>query len=79
MIYYKINVLKALKEAGYSTYVLQRKNLLPSSTTQKLYKGNTSLMMSSVNAICTLLKCQPGDILGWREDTPEENQQIDGE
>jgi len=79
MIYYKIDILKALKEAGYSTYVLQRKSLVSSSTMQKLYKGNTSLTMSSVNVICNLLKCQPGDILGWREDPPEENQEVDGE
>ncbi len=79
MIYFKIDVPKALKEAGYTTYEMQKNKLLSSSTIHKLHKGITSLTMNSVDAICTLLKCQPGDIIGWQEDTPEENQEVDGE
>lgn len=69
MIIYKLNVLQQLKDAGYSSYKLQKEKILADSTLQKLRKGDTSITIANLNTICTLLQCQPGDILEW---TPEE-------
>ena len=65
MIRYKINVLQALKEAGYTTYRLQKEKLISAGTLQKIRVGNVSLSIDIVDVICDLLHCQPGDILEW--------------
>ena len=65
MLHYKINVLQALKEAGYTTYRLQKEKLLSAGTVQKIRNGDASLSAESINVICSVLRCQPGDLLEW--------------
>lgn len=65
MISYKFDVQQKLKEAGYSTYRLRREKILSEGTLQKLRSGNTSIALESLNTICNILRCQPGDILEW--------------
>lgn len=65
MIRYKTNLQQRLKEAGYSTYRLRKEKLLPESTVQKLRTGNTTITLESLNVVCSILRCQPGDILEW--------------
>ena len=59
---YKIDVLAALKEAGYSSYRLRKERLLSESTLQKLRDG---IIVSTdvIEQLCELLNCQPGDLL----------------
>lgn len=68
-IRYKINVLAALKEKGYNTTRLRREKLLGESTIQQLRQG-TLVSWANVERICTMLECQPGDIV---EHIPEKN------
>lgn len=71
MIKYKIDILEALKEAGYSTYTLGKVDkVLPWSTIQKLRAGNTKITLETLNVVCNLLHCQPGDLLEFIPDTP---------
>lgn len=65
MLRYKFNVQEKIKEAGYSTYRLRREKILSEGTIQKLRSGNTTITLESLNIICNLLRCQPGDILEW--------------
>lgn len=65
MIRYKINVLQALKEAGYTTYRLQKEKIISAGTVQKIRNGDASLSIDMVNVICDILRCQPGDLLEW--------------
>ena len=59
---YKIDVLAALKEAGYSSYRLRKEKLLSESTLQKLRDG---IIVSTdvIEQLCGLLNYQPGDLL----------------
>ncbi len=66
MIIYKADVLQMLKARGYSSYRLKREHLLSDSTLQKLRSGDTSITVDNLNTICTLLNCQPGDLLEWK-------------
>lgn len=60
---YKINdILAALKAAGYTTYRLQKDNLLSQSTIQKL-RDKEPISWANIEKLCQLLNCQPGDIL----------------
>lgn len=60
---YKIDVLSALKNAGYSTYRLRIEKILNESTIQKLRIGSTDISVKTLDSLCELLKCQPNDIL----------------
>ena len=66
-IKYKVDLLSALKEKGYSTYKLRREKLLAESTVQALRRGDM-VSMDNIARICHLLGCQPGDILEYAEE-----------
>ena len=64
---FKLDITKALKSAGYTTYTLQKQGLLSSSTLQKLLKGEP-LSWANLDKLCALLDCQPGDLLEYVPD-----------
>ena len=70
MIYYKIDVLKELKNKNLTTYSLKRANILGGQTITKLKNNNTDITIKNLNTICDLLGMQPGDIIGYKADTP---------
>lgn len=59
---FKINVLDALKEAGFTSYRIRKEKLLSESTLQKLRNGE-GVSWENLSVLCDLLKCQPGDII----------------
>lgn len=61
-VIYKIDVLSALKERGFSTYKLRQDKLLSESTIQLLRKGEP-VSWENISRICEMLDCQPGDLL----------------
>ena len=63
-IRYRINVLSALKRAGYSTYRLRQEKIFGERTIQKFRKGEI-VTADNLSTICKLLHCQPGDILEY--------------
>lgn len=65
MIRYKIDVLQALKDNGYSSYRLQKEKILATSTLTKLRQEDTTITVGNLNTICALLRCQPGDLIEW--------------
>lgn len=67
MIDYRIDVLKALKEAGYSSTRLRREKILGEATMSRIRNGG-DINLSTVNVICELLDKQPGEILRWIPD-----------
>ena len=67
---FKIDILSALKSAGYTTYRIRQESLLSQSTLQKLRNG-MGVSWENVETICRLLGCQPGDILMYTEETKE--------
>lgn len=62
MLKYKIDVLSALKAAGYTTSRLRKEKVLSESTIQKIRKGEV-VGIIAIERICELLGQQPGDIL----------------
>lgn len=64
-IQYKINILKALKEAGYNTNRLRKEKLLAESTIQQL-REDKLVSWANIDRICCLLDCQPADIIERR-------------
>lgn len=70
MIVYK-NVLEKLKSAGFSTYVISQQKLLSQKTLTAI-RNNRPISTTTIDTICKLVKCQPGDILEYINDTTEE-------
>lgn len=70
-IRYKIDVIAALKEAGYSTYKIRKEKILAESTLQAFRRQET-VSWENIDRLCGLLKCQPGDILEYVEDQQAE-------
>ena len=67
---FKIDILEALKNKGYTTYTLRKENLLSQSTIQKLREGK-GLAWENIERLCALLDCQPGDIIKYTKDAGE--------
>lgn len=66
-IRYKVDILEALKNKGYSTYKLRREKLLAEHTLQQI-RGGILVSWANIEKICALLECQPGDILEYVQD-----------
>ena len=64
---YKLDVLSALKEVGYTTYQIRKKKLLSESTVQKLREGKP-ISWENIETLCKLLNCQPNDIIEYIPD-----------
>lgn len=68
MLRYRINILEELKKAGYSSYRMRKEQIFGESMLQKLRTGNTSINLASLEPVCRILHCQPGDLVEWVED-----------
>ncbi|WP_050696555.1 helix-turn-helix domain-containing protein [Anaeromassilibacillus senegalensis] len=66
-IVYKIDVIAALKAAGYSTYRIRKEKLLGEATLQRLRNKDT-VSWENIATICKLLNCQPGDLMEYMEE-----------
>lgn len=64
---YKINVLQALKERGYTTVKLRKDKLLAEGVIQSL-RESKPISWVNISRLCELLHCQPGDIMEYVPD-----------
>ena len=64
---YKINVLSALKDKGYTTYRLSKEKILSHGSVQKIREGEV-LSTEGITTLCKLLNMQPGDLLIYVDD-----------
>lgn len=67
MLRYKIDVIEALKTRGYTSYVIRRDKLIGQAQLQKIRQGEIA-SKETLNTLCKLLECQPGDILEYVSD-----------
>lgn len=63
-IKYKIDILKALKEAGYNTNRIRKEKLLSEGTLQRL-RNDELVNLETIGKICQLLDCQPSDLVEY--------------
>jgi len=69
-IKYKMNLVTALKEAGYNSTVIRQEKIMGQRELQKL-RHNELVSWATIETICKLLQCQPGDILEYTEENKE--------
>lgn len=66
-IRYKIDVMAALKEKGYSSTRIRDEKLIGQSYLQQLRHGEL-VSWKTIDTICKLLECNVGDIVEFVED-----------
>lgn len=69
-IHYKSNILSKLKEKGYSTARLRNEKIFGEKTMQD-FRTNAEIPYKTIDRLCTLLNCQPGDLLEYIPDDSE--------
>lgn len=67
MLQYKLDVMQKLSEIGYNPRKLRSLGILGERTMTSLRRGEL-ISLKSIDTICRLLRCQPGDLLEWIDD-----------
>lgn len=68
---YKVNVMDKLKEKGYSSTRLRKERLLGESYMSQIRHGDM-ISWAALDTVCTLLECQPGDLIEHHNNTGED-------
>ena len=68
-------LLALLTEKGYTSYRIRKENIIGQGTLTAIKNGTGGLDHRSIAKLCHILECQPGDLMDYVEDTPEDNQE----
>lgn len=63
-IRYKVDILAELKRKGYSSTRIREEKLIGQSYLQQLRRGEL-VSWKTLDTICSLLECQPGDLIEY--------------
>jgi putative transcriptional regulator len=74
MFEYRIDVIAELQEAGYTQYRLKKEKLMGDATLQDLRSGKI-VGIKTLETICRLLDCQPGNIIRYVPDEKKVNEE----
>lgn len=61
---YKIDILRALKDKGYTTYIIRQKHYLSEFALTQI-RQNKMVSLKNIDTICHLLECKPSDIIEY--------------
>lgn len=67
MIRQKIQIMEALKQAGYTAYRLRKEKVFGEMTIQKFRDGGIP-SPAEMNKLCKILGLQPGDLIEYVPD-----------
>lgn len=70
MIKYKIDVILALKGKGYNTNRIRKEKIFTETQLQQ-FRDDKLVTQNILNKVCTLLDCQPGDLIEYVPDETE--------
>lgn len=70
-IRYKGDIIAALKEIGYNSTRIRKENIFGQKTMQD-FRTNAEIPYKTINRLCQMLHCQPGDIMEYVEDDAAE-------
>ena len=74
-IRYKVDILAELKKKGYSSTRIREEKLIGQSYLQQLRRGEL-VSWKTLDTICSLLECQPGDLIEYVEEQIENAAQV---
>ena len=65
IIYTKLFAL--LKEKRITTYTIRKENIISQTALQKIKDGTGNIDTRTIERLCNVLKCQPGDFMEYVE------------
>lgn len=68
MFRYKIDILTAVKEAGYSTYRIRKEKLLSEGVLTSLRRGDM-IGLNALDNVCHMLNCDIEDVIEHIKET----------
>ena len=74
-IRYKVDILAELKKKRYSSTRIREEKLIGQSYLQQLRRGEL-VSWKTLDTICSLLECQPGDLIEYVEEQTEKAAQV---
>lgn len=72
MIVYRFDVMQRLKDMGFNPARIRREHLISEQALQDIREGTPVKTMHNLNKLCAILDMQPGSILKYIPDEPEE-------
>ena len=60
-------LIKMLQDRGITSYTVKKAGTIGQATWKKIQQGG-NIDTRTINALCRLLDCQPGDLLEYSED-----------
>ncbi len=72
-IQYKIDIMAELKQKGYSSTRIREEKLIGQSYLQQIRHGEL-VSWKIMNKLCSLLDCQPGDLIEYVKDGQEDSE-----
>ncbi len=66
-------LFKLLKDRGYTTYKIRKEKLLGQGTLTALKNGTGGLDARTIDRLCNMLDCQPGDLMEFVPDDINNN------
>lgn len=61
-----------LKEQGITTYRIRKENIISQAALTKMKNGSGNVDTRTLERLCAVLHCQPGDIMEYVEESAEE-------
>ena len=61
---YKIDIIAALKDAGYNTNRIRKEKIMGEAMLQKIRSGQM-VSWATMETLCELLNCQPADLIEY--------------
>lgn len=61
-----------LKEQGITTYAIRKDNIISQAALTKMKNGTGNIDTRTLERLCSVLHCQPGDIMEYVEDPQTE-------
>lgn len=63
-----------LQERGITSYRIRKDNIISQAALTKMKNGDGNIDTRTLERLCSVLKCQPGDIMEYVEDEETENE-----
>ena len=64
-------LIHLLEKKCYTTYRIRQENIMSQSAWQKIRTGTGHIDTRTIEKLCNILDCQPGDIMEYEKETGE--------
>lgn len=61
-------LFELLKQKGINTYKIRQENLISQAALTKMKNGEGNIDTRTLERLCSLLQCQPGDLMEYIEE-----------